>query len=120
MDITFLFGKIILGGYWLTFAPALFLPLGVILLSWQVLRGTFRYLVLLLAVVFAALGMIFLLTLTPREAVTALAGVLGIWWLAAALTFVARNGKQGGSPFDRTTRHACPKRRERATGMFLR
>jgi len=120
MDITFLIGKIILGGYWLTFAPALFLPLGTVLLSWQVLRGTYRNLVLLSAVVFAALGVKLLLTLTLRDAVTVLAGVLGIWWLAAALMFVARNGKQVGSPFDRTTRHACPKRRERAMGMFLR
>jgi hypothetical protein len=33
MIIIFLIGKIILGGYWLIFAPALFLPLGTIVLS---------------------------------------------------------------------------------------
>jgi hypothetical protein len=97
MIITFLFGKIILGGYWLIFAPALFLPLGTVLLSPKVLRGIFRYVVLLLAVAFAALGVIFLFTLTLADAVTALAGVLAIWCLAAAITFVARNRKQGGS-----------------------
>ena len=54
MIITFLFGKIILGGYWLIFAPALFLPLGTVLLSRKVLRGSFGYVVLLLAIAFAA------------------------------------------------------------------
>ena len=97
MIITFLFGKIILGGYWLIFAPALFLSLGAVLLSPQVLRGIFGYVVLLLAVAFAALGVIFLLTLTLRDAVTVLAGVQAIWWMAAAITLVARKGKQRGS-----------------------
>ena len=97
MIITFLFGKIILGGYWLIFAPALFLPLGTVFLSPQVLRGIFGYVVLLLAVAFAALGVIFLLTLTLRDAVTVLAGVQAIWLLAAAITLLARNGKQRGS-----------------------
>src|ERR1700693_6337993 len=97
MIITFLFGKIILGGYWLIFAPALFLPLGTVVLSPQLLRGIFGYVVLLLAVAFAGLGVIFLFTLTLADAVTALAGVLAIWCLAAAITLVARNGKQRGS-----------------------
>ena len=55
MIITFLIAKIILGGYWLMLAPVLFLPLGTVLLSPQVLRGIFGYVVLPLAVVFAAL-----------------------------------------------------------------
>ena len=100
MDIIFLIGKIILGGYWLMFAPALFLPLGTVLLSWQVLRGIFRYLLLLLAVVFAALGVIFLLTLTLPDAVTAFAGVLASWSLAA-LTIVARKWRIRCSPSER-------------------
>jgi hypothetical protein len=41
MIITFLITKIILGGYWLMLAPALFLPLGTVLLSPQGLRGIF-------------------------------------------------------------------------------
>jgi len=94
MAITFLISKIILGGYWLIFAPALLLPLGTVLLSSQALRGLVGYLVLLLAVAFAALGVIFLFTLPLRDAVTALAGVLAIWCLAAAITFVARKAKQ--------------------------
>jgi hypothetical protein len=74
-------------------APVLFLPFGAVLLSSQVLRGVFGYLVLLLAVVFAALGVIFLLTLTLPEAVTALPGVQAIWWVAAAITLAARKRK---------------------------
>jgi membrane protein YdbS with pleckstrin-like domain len=98
MAITFLIGKILLGGYWLIFAPALFLPLGTVLLRWQVLRGIRRSLVLLWAVVFAALGVIFLLTLTLPDAVTASAGVLAIWSLAAAITIVARKWRIRCSP----------------------
>ena len=96
MIITFLIAKIILGGCWLMLAPVLFLPLGIVLLSSQVRRGLFGYVVLLLAAVFAALGVILLLTLTLPDAVTALAGVQAIWLLAAAITLLARNGKQRG------------------------
>jgi hypothetical protein len=56
MTITFLIAKIILGGYWLILAPVLFLPLGLVLLSPQVPRGIFGYVVLPLTVVFAAVG----------------------------------------------------------------
>ena len=98
MIITFLIAKIILGGYWLMLAPVLFLPLGIVLLSSQVRRGLFGYVVLPLAVALAAIGVILLLTLTLRDAVTALAGVQAIWWLAAAIRLIARNGKQRGRP----------------------
>jgi len=97
MIITFLIAKIILGGYWLMLAPVLFLPLGIVLLSSQLRRGIFGYVVLPLAVVLAALGAIFLFTLTLPDAVTVLAGVQAVWLLAAAITLLARNGKQRGS-----------------------
>src|SRR4029077_10896360 len=97
MIITFLIAKIILGGYWLMLAPALFLPLGIVFLSPQVLRGIFGYVVLPLAVVFAGLGAIFLFTLTLPDAVTVLAGVRAIWLLAAAITILPRSGKQRAS-----------------------
>src|SRR6202043_885429 len=99
MIITFLIAKFILGGYWLMLAPVLFLPLGTVLLSPQVLRGIFGYVVLPLAVVFAGLGAIFLFTLTLPDAVTVLAGVQAIWLVAAAITLRARNGKLRGSQF---------------------
>lgn len=69
MAITFLISKIILGGYWLMFAPALFLPLGTVLLSSQAPRAIVGYPVLLLAVAFAALQAIFLLTLPLSRSV---------------------------------------------------
>jgi hypothetical protein len=94
MAITFLIAKIILGGYWLMFAPALFLPLGTVLLRSHARRGIVGYLLLLLAVAFAVLGVILLITLPLRDAVTVLAEVLAIWSLAAAITLVGRNGKQ--------------------------
>jgi hypothetical protein len=97
MNVAYLIAKIILGGYWLMLAPVLFLPLGIVFLSSQVRRGLFGHVVLPLAVVFAALGAIFLFTLTLPDAATVLAGVQAIWLLAAAITFVARNGKQRGS-----------------------
>jgi hypothetical protein len=99
MTITFLIAKIILGGYWLTLAPVLFLPLGIVLLSSQVRRGLFGYVVLPLAVVVAALGAIFLFTLTLPDAVTVVAGVQAIWLIAAAITLLSRNRKQRGSQF---------------------
>ena len=99
MIITFLIAKIILGGYWLMLAPVLFLPLGIVFFSSQVRRGLFGYVVLPLAVVFAALGAIFLFTLTLPDAVTVVAGVQAIWLLTAAITLLSRNRKQRGSQF---------------------
>jgi hypothetical protein len=95
MTMTFLIGKMIFGGDWLMVAPVLFLPLGTVLLSWRVLRGIFGYLVLPLAIVFAVFGVILVLTLPSPDVVTVLAGVLAVWLIAAAITFAARNGKQG-------------------------
>jgi hypothetical protein len=102
MIITFLIAKIIFGGYWLMLAPVLFLPLGIVLLSSQVRRGLFGYVVLPLAVVFAALGTIFLFTLNLPDAVTVLAGVQAIC-LLAAITLVARNEKTTWQTVSRTS-----------------
>jgi hypothetical protein len=97
MNVAYLIGRIILGGYWLMLTPGLFLPLGIVLLSSRVRRGLFGYVVLPLAIVLAGLGAIFLFTLTLPDAITALAGVQAIWLLAAAIALVARNRKQPGS-----------------------
>ena len=79
--------------YFMIAAPALFFPLGIVLLGSAVLPRLFGYLALLLAVVFESLGVIFLLTLTLPAAVTAVAGIQALWWLAAQsrLWFKARN-----------------------------
>lgn len=79
--------------YFIVAAPALFLPLGIILLRSAILPKAFGYLALGLATVFAALGVIFLLRLTLPDAVTAFGGVQALWWLAAAVALIARSRK---------------------------
>lgn len=79
--------------YFVIAAPALFFPLGIVLLGSAVLPRLFGYLALLLAVVFESLGVIFLLTLTLPAAVTAVAGIQALWWLAAAVTLVVQSKK---------------------------
>src|SRR5262249_7904615 len=71
----------------------LFLPLGIVLLRSRVLPKLLGYLALVLAAVFAALGVIFLLRLTLPDEVTALGAVQALWWLAAAVVLIARNRK---------------------------
>jgi hypothetical protein len=77
--------------YFIVVAPALFLPLGVVLVGSRILPRVFGYLALLLAACFAALGLIFLLHLTLPGPVTAFGAVQALWWLAAGVTLVARN-----------------------------
>ena len=79
--------------YFIVAAPALFLPLGVILVQSRILPRVFGYLALFLGAAFAALGAVFMLRLTLPASVTALAGVQGLWWLAAAITLIVRGGK---------------------------
>jgi hypothetical protein len=79
--------------YFIVAAPALFLPLGIVLLSSHILPRVFGYLALVLAATFASLGAGFMLRLTLPGSVTAFAGVQALWWLAAAITLVARSGK---------------------------
>jgi hypothetical protein len=79
--------------YFMIAAPALFFPLGIVLLGSPVLPRLFGYLALLLAVLFEALGVIFLLTLTMPAAVTAVAAIQALWWLAAAITLVVQSRK---------------------------
>ena len=79
--------------YFIVAAPTLFVPLGIVLVRSNVLPRVFGYLALLLATAFAALGVIFLLSLTLPGPVTAFAGVQALWWLAAGITLIARSGK---------------------------
>ena len=76
--------------YFIVAPPALFLPLGIVLVSSRVLPRLFGHLALVLASVFALLGVIFLLRLTLPSAVQALGGVQALWWLAAAITLIVR------------------------------
>jgi hypothetical protein len=77
--------------YFIVAAPALFLPLGIILVGSRILPRVFGYLALVLAGAFAALGALFMLRLTLPASVTASAAVQALWWLAAGITLMVRS-----------------------------
>jgi hypothetical protein len=79
--------------YFIVAAPALFLPLGAVILSSRVLPRVFGYLALMLGAAFAILGVVFLFTLTLPAAVLAFAGLQTLWWLATAITLIVRTEK---------------------------
>lgn len=79
--------------YFIVAAPSLFLPLGIVLIGSRVLPRVFGYLALVLAACFATLGIILMLHLTLPGPVTAFAGIQAVWWLAAAITLIARSGR---------------------------
>jgi hypothetical protein len=79
--------------YFIVAAPALFLPLGLVLLDSSILPRIFGFLALTLAIAFAALGAIFLLSLSLPVGVTGFAGVQAFWWLAAAVALILRSGQ---------------------------
>jgi hypothetical protein len=76
--------------YFIVAAPALFLPLGAVILGSRVLPRVFGYLALVLGAAFAILGVVTLFTLTLPAAVLAFAGIQTLWWLAAAITLIVR------------------------------
>jgi hypothetical protein len=79
--------------YFIVAAPALFFPLGLVLLGSRVLPRILGYLALVVAVGFAGAGVAFLMKLALPDAVTASGSVQPIWWLAAAITLMVRSGK---------------------------
>jgi hypothetical protein len=83
--------------YFMVAAPALFLPLGVVLVSSPILPRLIGCLALLLATAFAALGVIFLFTLTLPGPVLAFGGAQAFWWFTAAVTLIVRSGRIANS-----------------------
>jgi len=77
--------------YFIVAAPAVFLPLGIILVGSPILPRIFGYLALILAAAFAALGAAFVLRLELPAWVTAFAAVQGLWWLAAGIALMIRS-----------------------------
>jgi len=71
-------------------APALFLPLGLVILGSGVLPRVLGYLALVLAAGYALAGVVTLLDLTVPAAVLISAGIPAVWWLAAAGTLLIR------------------------------
>ena len=79
--------------YFIIGAPALFIPLGLVLLDSGILPKSFGFLAIFLGLLFGALGIVFLLQLVLPVWVTASAGLQALWWLAAAIALIARTGK---------------------------
>jgi hypothetical protein len=79
--------------YFIVAAPALFFPLGLVLLTSQILPRILGYLALLLAVGFGVAGVVFLMHLVLPDLVTACGAVQPLWWLAAAIALMVRSGK---------------------------
>jgi hypothetical protein len=73
-------------------APALFLPLGAVILGSRVLPHVFGYLAFVLAGIFAILGIVALFS-PIQSVVNILASVQGLWWLIAAITLLVSTRK---------------------------
>lgn len=83
--------------YSMVAAPTLFLTLGIVILSSRVLPHVFGYLALVLAAIFALLGIVALFS-PIQPVVNILASVQGLWWLFAAITLLVRAGKTASEP----------------------
>jgi hypothetical protein len=76
--------------YFIVAAPAVWLPLGLVILGSGVLPRILGYLALALAAVFALAGVFTLFDLTVPRAVQIFGSVQALWWLAAAGTLLRR------------------------------
>jgi hypothetical protein len=79
--------------YFVIAAPAVFLPLGIVLRGSDVLPKLFGYLAIALAILFFAIGAIYMLTLTLPDPVTALGAVQALWWLGASVALILRRNR---------------------------
>jgi hypothetical protein len=77
--------------YFIVGAPAVFFPLGAVILGSRVLPRIFGYSALLLGLAFAILGVAFLYNLILPSAVLAFAAVQIVWWLAASIVLIIRS-----------------------------
>jgi hypothetical protein len=77
--------------YFIVAAPALFLPLGIVLWQSRILPRAFALLAILLGFAFGIVGMASLLTLTLPASITAMGSVQALWWFAAAVSFIVRS-----------------------------
>ena len=76
--------------YFVVAAPALFLPLGLVILGTSVIARAFGYLAIALGAAFAVIGVATLMTPVLPGTVQAFAGVQAVWWLAAAIDLLVR------------------------------
>ncbi len=71
-------------------APALFLPLGGVILGSRIVSRAFGYLAFALGAAFAIAGLATMTTLIVPDGATALAVVQALWWLAVAIALIVR------------------------------
>ncbi len=79
--------------YFIVASPALFVPLGIVILGSDVLPRLLGYLAIVLAAAFALAGVLTLLSLMVPVVVQASASIQVLWWLAAAITLIVRARK---------------------------
>src|SRR5579863_6385578 len=84
--------------YFIVAAPALFLPLGFVLLQASVLPRIFGFLAVLLGIGFAVVGMTSLQILTLPASITSLGSVQAVWWFAAGCALIVRSRRIAGIP----------------------
>jgi hypothetical protein len=75
--------------YFIIGTPALFIPLGIVLLNSDILPKWLAWLAILMGILFGTLGIVFLLCLILPFWVTAIAGIQAFWWLAASIMLIA-------------------------------
>jgi hypothetical protein len=76
--------------YFIVGAPALFIPLGMVLRHSDILPKWFGWLAIGIGIFFGILGIVFLLRLILPVWVTAIAGIQAFWWLASSILVVIR------------------------------
>lgn len=74
--------------YFIVSAPAVFLPLGIVLIKSRLIPRVIGYFALGLGGAFALVGMASLLTLALPASVTSLGSIQALWWLAAAFALL--------------------------------
>jgi len=80
--------------YFIIGAPALFIPLGIVLRKAQILPEWFSWLAFLIGILFGILGVVFLLQLILPVWVTAIAGIQAFWWLGSSIMILIRTEKK--------------------------
>lgn len=77
--------------YFVVCAPAVFLPLGIVLIRSRLIPRILGYFAVGLGGFFALVGMASLQTLALPASVTALGSIQALWWLAAAAALLLRS-----------------------------
>ena len=77
--------------YFIVAAPALFIPLGVIIIGSSILPRVFGYLAIAIGAFFEVIGIVTLLVLRLPPTVTMLGIVQGLWWLSASIALIIRS-----------------------------